>query len=392
MPLQSWARFGIEGPLQLHYLRDGTWPMVNIVTFDPETHQRKWEDFIVSSYGDPNYVALDPEFLRWQFLDNPANTTGAYTLWLVLHEGAVVAQLGYVPFVGRTPDGKTFNGAYPINLMARPEFRASGLGVILIRRLLETTAVVVNPGANRAGSAVAKGLGMEDLGCLRRYIYVADPEAARAIALNGRLPSIVERTVRRRSDSPDDKAVITAHLPGGTPDHFKPPVSAYAAERSRAFLRWRYESHPAFAYEFVLSPDLRSVLVFHEEREATSGTLVIRIVDFLAREEHQDWLLDAALQTAHTRGTAIVDFFCSLECYGAALKRIGFFDEAEHSDGRFAALFQPLDFRDASIRVIASQPLGENISAQSWYITKADSDQDRPNDKRAILRRHHNVR
>ena len=359
--------------------------MVDIVRFNPETHQREWEDFIVSSYRNQNYVALSPEFLRWQFLDNPANTTGAYTLWLVLHKGVVVAQLGYVPFIGRAPDGKTFDGAYPINLMARPEYRATGLGVVLLRKLLEETSVVLNPGANEAGAAVAKGLGMQDLGCLRRYIYVADPEAARAIALNGRIPSSVMAD-RRVCDGPNDPAIIiTRRLPIGAPETFKPPVPAYAAERSREYFQWRYGSHPAFVYEFVLSPDLQSVLVFHGEREATSGTLVIRVVDFLAREEHQEQLLAAALQTAHARGAAVVDFFCSLECYAAALQRAGFFDVEEQGDIRIAALFQPLDFRDASIRVIVSQPSGAKKWGPGWYITKSDSDQDRPNDRRAVL-------
>lgn len=361
--------------------------MVDIVSFNPETHQREWEDFIVSSYRNQNYVALSPEFLRWQFLDNPANTTGAYTLWLVLHKGVVVAQLGYVPFIGRAPDGKTFDGAYPINLMARPEYRATGLGVMLLRKLLEETSVVVNPGANPAGAAVAKGLGMQDLGCLRRYIHVAEAEAARSIALNGRLPSIVTADWQV-SDAPADRAVITKRLPIGAPENFKPPVPAYAAERSRVFFQWRYQCHPAFAYEFVMSPDLQSVLVFHEEREATSGVLVIRIVDFLAREEHQEQLLSATLRAARERGAAIVDFFCSLDCYDSVLKRSGFFNEEEHGACRIAALFQPLDFRDASIRVIASQAPDGNARGQTWYITKADSDQDRPNDRRAVLRHH----
>jgi GNAT superfamily N-acetyltransferase len=361
--------------------------MVEIVTFDPDLHQPAWEAFIVASYSDPNYVALSPEFLRWQFLDNPANDTGGYTLWLALHQGAVVAQLGHVPFMGLTPEGQSFRGAYPINLMALPEYRASGLGVILLSRLLREMPCLVNPGANQAGSALGRGLGMQDLGCLNRHICVTDVAAARSLAAEGRLPAVAER-VGQAAGRPPSSAYVMAmgRLPAETPEGFLPPVPACRAERSRDFFRWRYDTHPAFTYEFVLSPDLASVLVFHEERERNTGALIIRIVDLLAREEHQDALLGAVVQAAKERGAAIVDFFCSLGCYDTSLKRAGFFDEAKHQDGRIAALFQPLDFRDASIRVIASNPPGQGPEFP-WYITKADSDQDRPNDKNAVGRR-----
>jgi hypothetical protein len=126
------------------------------------------------------------------------------------------------------------------------------------------------------------------------------------------------------------------------------------------------------------------LLVFHEEQEPSTCKLVLRIVDFLAQEEWQDALLKTVLQAAHSRGAAIVDFYCSLQCYAATLARAGFFDETEHEDVRIAGLFQPLDFRDSSIRLLASSPPGTDCITNSWYVTKADSDQDRPNDRRVI--------
>ena len=357
--------------------------MVEIVTFDPNMHLSEWEAFTIASYKNPSYVALSPQFLRWQFLDNPANDTGGYTLWLVLHQGAVVAQLGFVPFIGLTPAGERFRGAYPINLMALPEYRALGLGVILLSRLLRETACLVNPGANQAGAAVSQGLGMQDLGRLKRHVRVTKVEAARALAEEGRLPAVAAKSATRAAPAASDY-IIATRLPVEAPDSFSPPASVYRAERSRAFFRWRYEAHPAFAYEYLLSSDLSSILVFHEEREMSSGALIIRVVDLLACDKDQDTLVGGIVKIAAERGAAIVDFFCSLDCYDASLARAGFFDEAEYTDGRIAALFQPIDFRDASIQVIASQPPGPGSAL--WYITKADSDQDRPNDKQAINR------
>ena len=105
-------------------------------------------------------------------------------------------------------------------------------------------------------------------------------------------------------------------LPDGI-SSFSFPAPVYGAERSREFLRWRYETHPGFRYEFLLSDNLKSVLVFHEERESGTGVLVIRVVDFLAAADDQDALLGRLLRIAQERKAAIVDFFCSLDCYDA---------------------------------------------------------------------------
>jgi GNAT superfamily N-acetyltransferase len=352
--------------------------MVDIVTFDPDKHAAAWEEFVAASYRNPNYVLLSPTYLRWQFLDNPANATGTYTIWLALHESAIIALIGCVPFFGRTPAGGRFAGAYPINLMVRSDYRASGLGVILLRRLLKENPYVVNPGSNDAGAVLCMGLGMRDFGYLRRHIAILDVQAARSLAADSRLPSGIAQVPAQAAPA---GIIAATQLPDGAPDLFSFPVAVHGIERSRDFLRWRYEHHPGFTYEFLLSEDMQNILVFHEERETQSGTRIIRIVDFLARGVAQEALLRAVLHIARSRGAILADFFCTLTCYDDALERAGFFDEAEHPDGRIAALFQPLDFRKSGIRVLVASP---GKAAADWYISKGDSDQDRPNDKRTI--------
>jgi hypothetical protein len=225
---------------------------------------------------------------------------------------------------------------------------------------------------------------MRDLGNLRRYVAVIDVQAAKGLTVDGRLPAGVK--IIASIDNQVPQVVASARVPEEAGATFAFPQLCYGAERNRDFLRWRYERHPAFTYEFLFSTDYTSILVFHEERERSTGTLIIRVVDVLAKPEHQTPLFHSALLLAKTRGAAIVDFYCSLGCYDAALKASGFFDEAAHSDGRIAALFQPLDFRKTAIRVLASQPdWSSGGDQEDWYVTKADSDQDRPNDRRAVV-------
>ena len=252
---------------------------MDIVAFDPAVHRPRWEEFIVSSYRDPNYVMLSPAFLRWQFLDNPANHTGGYTIWLAVHRDAIVAQLGFVPFLGVMPTGQRFEGAYPVNLMVQPEYRAAGVGAILLARLLKQVPFLVNPGVNQAGATLGEGLGMRDLGYLRRYVAVIEAQAASALAVDGRLPVGVE--VVSTVGMAVAQVISSTKVPMEVGASFAFPQPCFGAERNRDFLRWRYENHPAFTYEFLFSPDFASVLVFREERENSTGALVIRIVDFV---------------------------------------------------------------------------------------------------------------
>jgi GNAT superfamily N-acetyltransferase len=352
---------------------------MDVVTFEPNVHWASWSAFIVESYANPDYVMLSPTFLRWQFLDNPANKTGGYTLWVLEHRNEIVSQLGFVPFRGLTPAGEAIEGAYPINLMIRPEYRSLGLGAALLKRLLKLFPCLLNPGVNEAGAILGEGLGMTNLNFLHRYIAVIDKQGAKTLAYNGRLPRGVEE-----ADPPSAEAIRTRTVPDQVGAELAFPQPAYGARRNRDFLRWRYETHPAFTYQFLFSPDYRSALVFHEEYEIESGSLILRVVDLLSKPEHQLALLSAVVLAAKVRGAAIVDFFCSFDSYKPALLAAGFFHEEAHPDGRIAALFRPLDFRKTGIRVFASCPGWHKGGLEDWYVTKADSDQDRPNDRRAI--------
>ena len=129
---------------------------MDIIPFDPALHRPRWDDFIVSSYRDElrHAVASLPALA---FLDNPANDTDDYTLWLVAHRDEIVAQLGFVPFLGVTPSGEHLQGAYPINLMVRPEYRSVGLGAVLLERLLKQYPASSTPASTKRELRWARG-------------------------------------------------------------------------------------------------------------------------------------------------------------------------------------------------------------------------------------------
>lgn len=350
--------------------------MVAFVTYDPAQHETAWRTFVVESYDDPHYILLSRRYVDWQFLENPANHTGGHTIRLAVDGDQVIAQLGYVPFTGVAPDGTAFRGSWPINLMAHPSYRASGLGALMLRQLIKETDCVLNPGANQTAATLGIGLGMRDLGTLSRYVAIVDSKQAAALALDGKLPAGMHQvSIADGTQSP------SRALPHNLNDSLPFPEASFGARRDRAFLTWRYERHPATTYEYLRSDDGRSLLVFHEELEVVSGARAFRVVDFPAQAADQPALLAALLAEAAQRGAAIVDFFAS-SAQDDILRAAGFHNEADHGDGRIAALFKPLDFRKTGIRVLVSNRIAG--SDASWYVTKGDSDQDRPTDCRTI--------
>ena len=248
-PAQDLCDAGLESSEQS--ARIGQAPNMDIVAFDPAVHRPRWEEFIVASYRSANYVMLSHKFLRWQFFDNPANQTGGYTLWLVEQKGEIIAQLGFVPFQGLTRSSEPVQGAYPINLMVRPEYRSVGLGAILLGRLLKQFPCLVNPGVNEAGATLGEGLGMTNFGFLRRYVAVLDKHAAQALAFNGRLPQGVVEARTRPVD-----VIAATKLPRQASAGCAFPQPAYGAVRSSDFLRWRYENSSRLHLRVFVQPRL----------------------------------------------------------------------------------------------------------------------------------------
>ena len=199
-------------------------------------------------------------------------------------------------------------------------------------------------GANAATRHVLGGLGFGEVGMFR-WVRVFDPDALRELVGGRELPA---------AEAPPE-------APGG--------AGFVGACRDEEFVRRRYREHPRFSYEVV-----GGLAAYRIETVAGSSAQVMRIVDFLGDEALAGRLAEAA----EAAGVVFADFSCTSARYGAPLESAGF----EREDRRAAALpgrFQPLDFSDRPIVSCfwAAPRLGLDLA--DLYVTRADSDLDRPN-------------
>ncbi|WJW76702.1 hypothetical protein QVG61_06350 [Thiohalobacter sp. IOR34] len=355
--------------------------MVKIENYIPEKHAGMLDVFLREVYPNPDYVMHSPRFLRWQYLENPFNETGEYTLKLVISGNEIIGQMGIIPVRVRLPDGGIVTGAYPVNLIVRKQ-AAPGFGALLMRDLLRTCDLVVNPGSSLAGLKICVGLGMRDAGFLHRYLRLVNPELAARLCSGDSLPP----GLVFNADTDVGDATDSDRLPDRIPAAENIPFHAASIMRNRDYLLWRYQNHPAFDYRFLTAGAGSALLVYRLEAVLSHEVSVCRIVDYMGNLDALPGLINALTSSLNDQEIALVDFFSSVEIPQAVLENAGLVCETPDAENRFASLFQPLDFRKLAIRLLVGGKHADSCNLDV-YVTKGDSDQDRPNSARLVENR-----
>ena len=303
--------------------------------------------FVDEHWRRGHVFARDAELLRWQH--RRRRDPESLAVLVAEEDGRMLAMLGWIEFDARVGDERVAGG-WMTNWLVVPEARGRGLGLALVEHALVTTYELV--GALAANSATRHVLGRAGLGfaevAMYRWVRVFDPEALRALLGNRELP------------------------PAQAPPERGPGAAFVGGCRDAEFVRWRYREHPRFRYEV----EADGLAAYRLETVAGSSARIMRIVDFLGDESVAVGLVEAAERA----GVVLADFACTSARFGAKLEAVGF----EREDRLPAALpgrFQPLDFSDRPLVSCfwAAPRLGEDLFGDDLYVTRADSDLDRPN-------------
>ena len=285
-------------------------------------------------------LARDAELLRWQHRRRA--DPDSLAVLVAEEDRRLLAMLGWIEFDACAGEARV-PGGWMTNWLVLPEARGRGLGLALVECARGTTYDFVGAlGANSATRHVLGGAGFVEVG-MHRWVRVFDEEALREL-LGGR-----------------EYAATPAPVPASGSTGF------VGACRDADFLRWRYREHPRFRYEVV-----DEQAAYRIETVAGSTAKVARIVDFLG----DDALAGRIAEEAERAGAVFADFSCTSARFGRPLEVAGFVP-----DPGLPGRFQPLDFSDRPLVscVWASPHLGIDFAGGDPYVTRADSDLDRPN-------------
>ena len=305
------------------------------------------QSFVDEHWRRGHVLARDAELLRWQHRRRA--DPELLSVLVAEEEGRWLAMLGWIEFDACVGEERV-RGGWMTNWLVVPEARGRRLGLALVERALGSEYDFVGAlAANDATRHVLGGYGFAEVG-MHRWVRVFDFEALREL-LGGR-------------DYPENAAAEPSPRGGG---------AFLGACRDADFLRWRYREHPRFRYEVV---EEGGIAAYRVEQVAGSETRVLRIVDFLGDEALAARIAD----TAEREGVVFADFSCTSAQIGARLDAAGFRRE-DTMPFALPGRFQPLDFSDRPIVSCfwAAPRLGVDFASDDLYVTRADSDLDRPN-------------
>jgi hypothetical protein len=279
-------------------------------------------------------------------------------------EGRLLGMLGFIEFDACVGDERV-PGGWMTNWLVVPEARGQRLGLQLVEAALGSKYEFIGAlAANSATEHILGGYGFAARG-MHRWVRVFDVDALRAL-LEGRAVPDAAWTAWGQTQR-------FSPVSGSEPQTSTVSVPAVAACRDAAFLHWRYEQHPSFQYEVLR--DSSGFAAYRVEEVRDSSLKVMRIVDFLGGPGLAATLANAA----DAAGVVFADFSCTSARFGVPLEQAGFEREDRLPNG-LPGRFQPLDFSDRPIVSCfwAAPRLGIDFSTDGLYVTRADSDLDRP--------------
>ena len=328
----------------------------------------------------PDYVLVQNEALfRWQF----GGADDTFHIKLALLGEEIVGCLGYIPVHVSIP-GHIVQGAWVINWVVDLSKRRLGLGPLLMREVTRQFDVTLNVGPNEDARSVLVRMGWTNLGPLSRHVSVLDVNKAAMLTESGSLnwPDAMKRDPRadntfeifaiKRFDVEADMLWDRLELDLGS-----------GARRSKDYLNWRYTEHPVWEYRRFATHQggkLAGFAVYHVEKVRDLPVSVGRIVEFVSQSDAADSLLTCVLDDAREQDAALIDFFCSNPRLSAFMRNHGFLSGESSEATKLPLLFQPVARRRTAVHLMAYLlNLPDTSRPKTWYVTKSDGDQDRPN-------------
>jgi GNAT superfamily N-acetyltransferase len=310
---------------------------------------------------------------RWQYYDNPNYPDGEPVLWVATMDEKVVGIVCPLAVGLKTPRGIVM-GSWCNDWIVSAETRGTGLGRKLEEKWQHTFPVALGRGWSDRAYEVSVTLGFATVaGFWTGWFVLSRPAFARRLHRLKeyrnlrRLLMLPPRLSLRRPKPEAGEISVSSGMPNGTGDLWARVSEAYAfaVDRREAHLRWRYEDHPAYRYEFVSlseSEGLKGLAVVRvSEGPQPVGVITELMVD-PARPDLVASLFTAAVEHLRSRGACAVRADIVPKLAATA----------------FATPYTCLK-QDLKILVYSDIPdlpaLGVN-EARNWYLSCGDSDAD----------------
>ena len=336
----------------------------------------------------PGYIALQSPFYEWQYIDTPGNDwlpEGVIPALVSRSPERILCVLLFTPTIFRV-NGQDARGMMLSDWYSLPDTKGVR-GLQVMTEAKRMADVVIAPGMNNFVMPIYRRMRFS-LHLWGRSVWVVDVEGLEK--LMGQDYTEEERVLLT---SRRDVKLTEVQISDELDDEFLmrcadiPPYD-HAVKRDVRFLEWRYRAHPLT--EYILKSVLNEkgqtigILAANAERVRDRGERVLRVCEWISDPSGDAVMLQAVLKLAQTHCAILIDFFSPSTLMGERLRGLGFLSIEELGGTTVPRLFQPLELRDrlsinSGIFLEDEETFGPKDLA-SWYFTKGDGNQDRPND------------
>ena len=310
---------------------------------------------------------------RWQYHDNPNYPEGEPILWVAIMDDAVAGMACPLAVRLRTPKGNVM-ASWCNDWIVSRETRGTGLGRKLEEKWQHTFPVALGRDWSDRAYAVSVTLGFDTMtGFWTGWFVLSRPAfAKRLYRLKqyrnlAKLMSLPPRLSLGGKKGLAGKASVSGSLPAESESLWNRVAEAYpfAVDRHPDHLRWRYERHPAFAYEFISLEEgggLAGLAVVRLTADSPAVGVVTELIVDPGRPDLVKSLFVAAVEHLGARGACAVRADIPPALSGPV----------------FSAPYTCLRW-DLKVLVSSDDPdlvaMGINES-RNWYLTCGDSDAD----------------
>lgn len=346
---------------------------------------REWRahvDFIAATQKKgKKYILANKKFFAWLF-HNPFWKERSASLLRHALDGKFTSEIGSYPVPWRY-GGKTIRGQFLINMMSHEEYRGRGVGGLLWKRAEDGAELSVVLGYNQNASVFVEGFGWTMMPILRRFIRFLDPRSCsrliKCALVKEREPMPVfsggyhwERVQRFGKEYDRFWNVIKKKYP-------------ITVERCSEYMNWRYVDHPIFSYDaFCLKrgKEVRACIVVRIEK--VPGYRLGRIVDLISHDDAELETLAHTVEFCRKKKADLIDMFFTGDFHVKSFIKAGFHEAVKEPYSLVPKLFNPIDRKKMAINCAyhfsnAKMETALARNYKNWYLTKGDSDQDRPN-------------
>ena len=344
---------------------------------------KKVQEFYRANWNRPIALA-DDDFYTWQFKSAP--TQKNLDTCVLCYDSKNREILGVMGVNNRTfiINGESKSGAEMTTWIISKALQGSGIGTKIISHIQSDYEVVSGFGISDVALRVYMRQNFRFIRQIPRFVKVINFEPLKKYAkYNSLAQDLIDRwaTINTSRFTVCDLNEVSL---GSANDYLIRNFNHFS--RDYAHLQWRYENHPYFHHkQFMISSVPQNVhapvFVCLREELSVADFKILHVLDCFGTDENMSATIAFIEAYASENNFDVIDFYCTAASINCHFINSGWFSTSDDICFQFPNLFHPIEMRDpptANVVYWSKSDFAKLADLSNLYITKQDSDLDRP--------------